>query len=746
MGGLSESRRLTRERFGRRNQLKARGRKRRRVFTATPFGRSVTVDLFIEPLASFLAGELPEKPYPPPGDFATACDLDCPTLALIALAPLLDSIMRGWRGRDTALAEQRLWESVGRYCCDRLALERLRKSPAKSERRLCADIRRGRKRAWKYLKSDWTNEESVAVGRWLTESALSLNYFVIDERGFPAIAPEWREEMDRIRDELLWREPYLLPHIKPPPDWTGFNSQYGDRLSAGFVRDWRPETKAAMTEAFREPFEHASGVNALQRVPFCINGRVLPLVERHAVDVLNHKGDQRSMDESLVASDIAVAKRLVAQPFYLTYNCDKRGRVFPIPHFNYGREDHLRALFNFNNGTRAGEYGLYWLEVHCANCGGYDAIDKAPWADRLRWSQDNRRVIERIASDPEGTISLWRLADKPFGFLAACFELVGAWNDPADFVTRLPVGFDATCSGIQHLALLARDAAAGKLVNLTGELDGEGNLHDIYLEVTNRVMTALALDDNERARWWCQRLDALDQKRRRKLFKSPVMTLSYGVTEYGMAEKITESYAELFDHNEPPIEAANYLASKIREACRIALPGPVRVMDHIQQLALSRYERGLFLEWESPTGFPVANRYQKPKTRDVYLPRDGVRVTCRIADGALPRINKRKALNAAAPNFVHSLDAAHLIKTVLVARENGIADLVCVHDSFACLAPNGFRFLLDVIKPALAKMYEQHDPLAELHKSNVWGSDVAPPPRYGTLKPSDVLRAEYAFI
>jgi hypothetical protein len=57
----------------------------------------------------------------------------------------------------------------------------------------------------------------------------------------------------------------------------------------------------------------------------------------------------------------------LGRPFYLTYNCDKRGRVYPIPHFNYGREDHVRALFNFKNGARAGEYGRYWLEVRRTN-------------------------------------------------------------------------------------------------------------------------------------------------------------------------------------------------------------------------------------------------------------------------------------------------------------------------------------------------------------------------------------------
>jgi DNA-directed RNA polymerase len=39
--------------------------------------------------------------------------------------------------------------------------------------------------------------------------------------------------------------------------------------------------------------------------------------------------------------------------------------------------------------------------------------------------------------------------------------------------------FDATCSGIQHLALLARDANAARLVNLTGDTERP---RDVYGE------------------------------------------------------------------------------------------------------------------------------------------------------------------------------------------------------------------------------------------------------------------------
>jgi len=109
-----------------------------------------------------------------------------------------------------------------------------------------------------------------------------------------------------------------------------------------------------------------------------------------------------------------------------------------------------------------------WLEIHTANCEG--STDKRPWADRLRWTKDNTDLIERVAANPQGILEHWCKADKkpdkPFAFVAACMELSRARKDPAGFITHLPIPFDCTCNGIQHLAMLSRDEEAGRLVNL----------------------------------------------------------------------------------------------------------------------------------------------------------------------------------------------------------------------------------------------------------------------------------------
>jgi hypothetical protein len=61
----------------------------------------------------------------------------------------------------------------------------------------------------------------------------------------------------------------------------------------------------------------------------------------------------------------------------------------------------------------------------------------------------------------------------------------------------------------------------------------------------------------------------------------------------------------------------------------------------------------------------------------------------------------------------------------------GITDILTIHDSFYCLAPQATRFR-EIILEELATLYRD-DPLAELRKRNVSDPDLLPLPPYGTL-------------
>jgi DNA-directed RNA polymerase len=87
---------------------------------------------------------------------------------------------------------------------------------------------------------------------------------------------------------------------------------------------------------------------------------------------------------------------------------------------------------------------------------------------------------------------------------------------------------------------------------------------------------------------------------------------------------------------------------------------------------------------------------------------------------------------------------------VNAASEAGISDLVTVHDSFACLAPDAQR-LNEILREEFAGMYEDSDFLQEIRNSalNKLGP-MAPGllpqvPARGLYEPSFIRHSDHAF-
>src|SRR5262249_39530550 len=476
---------------------------------------------------------------------------------------------------------------------------------------------------WKYRQPRWSTADYVGAGNWLLDCVLEKlpGIFVLDWDGLPCVTKEGEEYALALCAELVYRNPAFLPAAEPLRDWTGWRAGgYWDdstRISASFVRDSDPATATAIKRAFRDGTmnEHVNGVNALQRVAWAINTAMLPVVENFAGEV--GKVGKR-VSNLLVAQDIATANVLGGKTFYVPMNCDFRGRVYGVAHFNFLREDHVRALFQFAQGMPIGNDGLHWLMIHVANCGDFDAVSKRPWGERVAWAENHRDMITRTAKDPQATVDWWGNADAPFSFVAGCIELAAAWQAGPSYITHLPVCFDGSCSGVQHLAMLMRDEEAGRLVNLTESDEPQ----DVYQQISDAVRERLEAAGDEKAEWWLWRGIS------RKLIKRPAMTFGYSVTLHGMVEQLAEVYREIhrvlnaageYGYPEPTDAAAWYLAKHIMAAAKEVLRRPAVAMKFIRTLAKHCADKGSALEWTSPTGFPWANRYCEPNVKIVHL-------------------------------------------------------------------------------------------------------------------------------
>jgi DNA-directed RNA polymerase len=72
--------------------------------------------------------------------------------------------------------------------------------------------------------------------------------------------------------------------------------------------------------------------------------------------------------------------------------------------------------------------------------------------------------------------------------------------------------------------------------------------------------------------------------------------------------------------------------------------------------------------------------------------------------------------DAAAANFIHALDASHLVLTVNECVRVNMPDILAIHDSYSCLAPRAEQ-LNNIVREQFVAMYEQHDPLTEIRES-----------------------------
>lgn len=472
-----------------------------------------------------------------------------------------------------------------------------------------------------------------------------------------------------------------------------------------------------------------------------------------------------------------VARKFVTYPqIYFAYNLDTRGRVYSCSDdISPQGNDLQRGLLEFANGEPLTDDGRDWLLIHLANCWG---VDKVSYADRIRWAVDNLPMIRRIAEDPLEHREWFNADEKSvWQFLAACF----AWADyeehgPAS-VCRVPVMRDGSCSGIQHYSALMRDAATAPKVNLVPQ-DKPG---DLYADVAQQVMADLAtapltfpprkvlisekgVEPREFAmvtrRTFAREWHAWGIGR--KEVKRPVMVLPYGGTFLATLKYTRKAVLKRMEEEGRPAwlpeadtpadkavvrEALVALSQFIWEAMKVKVTKPMEGMAHVQSYVkawASKCPKEKF-HWTAPSGFPVVTDYLKdPKSSvDVRGLIDGDAVVFHHWEPTRA-VDWSQVTTAAAPNFVHSLDASHLLASLGEASRAGMRNLAAVHDAFGT-TPSRTTEFGHILQDAFATMYST-DPFECLRDAaREHGLEVPVAPARGTLNVEDIRHADYLF-
>jgi DNA-directed RNA polymerase len=443
---------------------------------------------------------------------------------------------------------------------------------------------------------------------------------------------------------------------------------------------------------------------------------------------------------------------------YFPHQLDFRGRVYPMPLFLTTQGNDLaKGLLTFAKGKPINDtVAAGWLMIHGAGVFGYD---KVSLDGRIAWVQENEQRILASAADPLGQ-RWWTEADKPWQFLAFCFEWAAFQAHGYGFVSTLPVSLDGSCNGLQHYSAMLRDPKGGKAVNLVPS----NKPADIYQEVANvtlhklrRIVSTPATNDEEEA----ERVLAqqwLDFGVTRKTTKRPVMVVPYSGTRHSCrqyiqahieeeveARKLRDpSYASPWSMGEL-MAPSLFLTRLVWTAIGEVVVAARKAMDWLKKVAAATSKAQLPLQWVTPVGFPVHQAYYDTTSR---------RVETRLGDSImrprlqeyLPTINAREQGNAFAPNFVHSLDAAALQLSVCYAADNGIEEFAMVHDSYGCPAADA-EMLGQCLRHAFVDLYQEHDVLADLKATieAALGSPLPPQPAMGSLDLELIKQSDFFF-
>ena len=448
---------------------------------------------------------------------------------------------------------------------------------------------------------------------------------------------------------------------------------------------------------------------------------------------------------------------MVNETLYFPHNMDFRGRAYPIPpYLNHMGADNVRGLLVFAKGKELGPTGLRWLKIHVATVAGHD---KASMSERIEFTEKHLDDIRDSARNPLGGRRWWLKAEDAWQTLAACFELTEALDsaNPTKFVSHLPIQQDGTCNGLQHYAALGGDKIGAAQVNL----EPGDRPADVYTAVAEAVKEDVhydALQGNPVAA-------KLDRNITRKCVKQPVMTNVYGVTWFGAKEQVQKQLEVIFPDVRKYDEVnyakmSQYIATKIFKSLGTMFGGAQAIQhwlghcaDRIstcltsEQIAeltgsakpdegskkqLSRKKKaapetppyGPFIEpakkqqnsakplfkstvvWTTPLRLPVVQPYRSMGQRTINTTLQGITLQ---EPRAWHPVSKRKQLQAFPPNFIHSLDATHMMLSALRCKELGMT-FASVHDSF-------WTHACDVDRMSVAL----RDSFVEMHSDNIVG-------------------------
>jgi hypothetical protein len=212
------------------------------------------------------------------------------------------------------------------------------------------------------------------VGVWGIKRLIGLPVFKLDFDHVDVLTmtADAGDMMDDALARTVVNNALLSPLTEPPVPWTqvrkgGLPPDHFAARGLCLVGDRSASIENAARKAIgtgkMQPVLDA--VNYQQSMPFIINKPVLAfLLRSNEAPVINPRLPRHKRGEALAAVKIWSMGSVTAlamschDRFWVPLAIEFRGRLNPIPHFNFAKGDRIRGLFLFADGEPIGEDGL----------------------------------------------------------------------------------------------------------------------------------------------------------------------------------------------------------------------------------------------------------------------------------------------------------------------------------------------------------------------------------------------------
>ena len=605
----------------------------------------------------------------------------------------------------------------------------------------------------------WFAPDRVKLGGWLLDCIMESSGWFMKElkregkktNTYVSPTPEFMEIKDEVMATAELFSPIAYPMLIEPNDWD--HGRHGGYLLNEVMRGHDMVRRGSHPIQGETPYQF---LNKIQKVGYRLNPftitvaetlmdkgytvgkdpKFIPVVEHplppKPVDIATNKEarkDYRRRAAEVMNLNAASFKKSCRtrmtmeaaklfkdkDEFFIPWSFDYRGRAYPIPAFLTPQDtDFGKSLLKFSEEAYMTPEAEDWLAFQVATSYG---LDKAPMHERMQWVAENDEVISAVALDPIGNIHLWEVAEEPWQFLAACDEYHHCVITCDRNYTSLPIATDATCSGLQILAGLCRDATTASLVNV---LPGEKPA-DAYAVVAEHAKPNCPV--------------SIQPYMDRKTVKRVVMTVPYNAKPHSNRGYIRDALKEKGIEIEK--DDLTETVKAVRSAMDDVVPGPMAAMKWIESEVAKAIKRGATeLEWVTPSGFVVTQKLNKKLYEQVSLQLLG-RVRINVATDDSDKVDLLHHKNATAPNLIHSLDASLLHLSALRFD----APISLIHDSVLCRATD-MSTLSRIVRETYMHLFAENSYLES------WAEQIGAetkPPIIGDLAPESVIESTYFF-